>query len=90
MAKGIKTGGRQKGTPNKRTNSVKELLETEFEGFNPVVELINLYKADTVDTIQKITILKELSNYVYPKRKAIDCNFTDKEPIQITFNREYD
>ncbi len=89
MAKGIKTGGRQKGTPNKRTNSVKELLEDNFEGFNPVVELIQLYKSD-VDVSQKISILKELSSYVYPKRKAIDFNLTDTEPIQINFCREYE
>lgn len=89
MAKGIKTGGRTKGTPNKKTINIQELLETEFEGFNPVRELITIYKTD-IETAQKIVILKELSNYIYPKRKAIDCSFTDKEPIQINFCREYE
>lgn len=88
MAKGVKTGGRQKGTPNKKTKTIKELLEQDFLGFNPVRELITLYKKD-IETAQKIVILKELANYVYPKRRAIDCNFLDKEPIQINFCREY-
>jgi len=89
MAKGIKTGGRLKGTPNKKTKTIKELLEQDFMGFNPVSEMINLYNTD-IDVVQKIVILKELANYVYPKRKAIDCTFTDTEPIQINFCREYD
>ena len=89
MAKGIKTGGRLKGTPNKKTKTIKELLEQDFMGFNPVSEMINLYNTD-IDVVQKIVILKELANYVYPKRKAIDCIFTDTEPIQINFCREYE
>lgn len=88
MAKRIKTGGRQKGTLNKKTKTIKELLEQDFKGFNPVSELITLYKTD-IETVQKIMILKELANYVYPKRRAIDSNFTDKEPMQINFCREY-
>ncbi|MEZ4601344.1 MAG: hypothetical protein R2940_16270 [Syntrophotaleaceae bacterium] len=31
MARGHKTGGRQKGTPNRMTASVKEALEEAFE-----------------------------------------------------------
>jgi hypothetical protein len=32
MAKGIKTGGRQKGTPNKTTASAKAAIEQVFDG----------------------------------------------------------
>lgn len=38
MAKGVKTGGRSKGTPNKITTRLLDVLEEE--GFNPVVELL--------------------------------------------------
>lgn len=31
MAKGLKTGGRQKGTPNKMTSRVKEALEKVYD-----------------------------------------------------------
>lgn len=32
MAHGYKTGGRRKGTPNRRTVAVKEAIETVYEG----------------------------------------------------------
>lgn len=41
MAKGHKTGGRQKGTPNKLTASVKEGLELAWQGIGGVEHLTN-------------------------------------------------
>lgn len=40
MAKGKKTGGRVKGTPNHVTTSVKEALHAAFEGIGGVPKLI--------------------------------------------------
>ncbi|HYF57163.1 MAG TPA: hypothetical protein VEA41_23135 [Salinarimonas sp.] len=39
MAAGRKTGGRQKGTPNKNTAAVKEALGAAFEGLGGVDRL---------------------------------------------------
>lgn len=40
MAKGIKTGGRQKGTPNKTTRNVKEALAQAFEELGGIPSLV--------------------------------------------------
>lgn len=39
MAKGIKTGGRKAGTPNKTTAAVKEAMSLAFEGIGGVPAL---------------------------------------------------
>lgn len=39
MAAGHKTGGRQKGTPNKSTAAVKEALSLAFDGMGGVEQL---------------------------------------------------
>jgi hypothetical protein len=71
---GIKTGGRQKGTPNKRT---QELLDKLRElNFDPLENLVVIANDETTSTELKVKIDIELLNYVYPKRKAIAMDIT--------------
>lgn len=46
MAKGLKTGGRKKGTPNKTTAVAKEAIELAAEGIGGVERLIDWVKED--------------------------------------------
>lgn len=62
-----KTGGRKKGTPNKKTL----LFIDELGCFKTINELISLYES-TDDEHIKFAILKEFLKYQYPQRKAID------------------
>lgn len=62
-----KVGGRKKGTPNKKT---KELLEV-LGSFNPAEKLMQLYE-ESDDKDLKASIAKELMKYVYPQRKAVE------------------
>lgn len=72
MAKGIKTGGRKKGTPNKKT---RELLDLNY---CPVEELLKLAKRKNITIEQAITIHKALLPYFYPQRKAIGSMINDE------------
>lgn len=76
-----KTGGRQKGTPNKRTAEIVERLEKE----DIVGSLLNIAKT-TQDENIKVTVYKELMKYAYPQRKAVDIsgdmNIND-EPFEV-------
>ena len=66
-----KTGGRKKGTPNKRTLLVQERLAKC--GLDPIEEMANLYfEARETDLRLAAGILKELCQYVHPKRKAVE------------------
>ena len=63
----IKTGGRKKGTPNKRTADIVERLK----GVDIVGELLEIARTtEKEDT--KVTVYKELMKYVYPQRKAVE------------------
>ena len=59
--------GRKKGTPNKKT---KELIEI-LGAFNPAEKLVEIFK-ETDDKDLKASIAKELMKYVYPQRKAVE------------------
>lgn len=79
MPLGKKYGGRVKGTPNKATQPVLDILNAK--GFNVVEELVELYhrtanENSTAGTAAKC--LSELASYVYPKRKHIEI--TEENP----------
>jgi hypothetical protein len=61
--RGIKTGGRQKGTPNKVTSEIKEALQ----GFisNELNELIP--KINELQVNERFNVLIKLMPYVMPK-----------------------
>ena len=67
-----KTGGRKKGTPNKKTAELQEILGD----FNPAEKLMELYNKPTTKDDLKAMICKELMKYIYPQRKAVDTNIT--------------
>lgn len=72
-----KTGGRKKGTPNKRTELFQQLIAQL--NFDPTVELVKELKkpliAKSLNKIfdkDKAKILMALHEYLYPRRKAIE------------------
>jgi len=111
--KGERRGGRQKGTPNKKTQVVVETLENK--GCDPVAMLADIamgkskcascngkgkFKlkgsskteicpackgigADIVTIDTKVTVLKELAQYVAPKRKAIEHTGKDDGDLNL-------
>ena len=76
--KGERRGGRQKGTPNKKTlNFIDEL-----GNFKPVQELLTLFYSTEKDDL-KFSIIKEILKYVYPQRKAVDISVSE-DTIETT------
>lgn len=76
--KGERRGGRQKGTPNKKTLEFVEALGD----FNPVSEMIKLFHFSEKEDI-KVIILKEMLKYIYPQRKAVDIGVEKQTGINI-------
>ena len=63
MAKGIKTGGRQKGTPNRTTKETREALKQIIDS-----ELDNLPKLmEAMKPYQRADVITKLIQYVLPK-----------------------
>jgi hypothetical protein len=81
MALGKKTGGRVKGTPNRRTADVIERLERL--GCDPI-EGLALIAMDTTNPPElRGRMYAELAQYVAPKRRALDVSGESAQPISI-------
>jgi hypothetical protein len=79
MAKGIKTGGRQKGTPNKATAAkVQEIAAT---GETPLEFLVRLMRDDSRPVDMRIDCAKAAAPYVHPKLAAIEHTGKDGESL---------
>ncbi len=75
-----KLGGREKGTPNKKTL----IFLDDLGNFKPVEELKKLYKK-TKDENIKFAILKEFLKYMYPQRKAVETTFKEHNNSMAEF-----
>ncbi len=77
MAKGIKTGGRQKGTPNKITALAKSMIEKWLEAHNasPLegdAETILLQDFADLDPKDRVKVSMEFIKIIMPKNINID------------------
>ena len=101
-----KSGGRDKGTPNKRSEEAIQVFERRrFDPLQRMITLAHGYertireidaldkkhpgaKLDRIDAYitamgQLFPIYKELLQYRYPKRKAIEISGDETEPIVV-------
>lgn len=69
-----KTGGRQKGTPNKKSHHLNEIFIEN--GIDIGDELVRLYQASKSNS-DKLQILYKILDYIFPKRKSIDHIVTE-------------
>jgi len=70
MAKGKKTGGRQPGSPNRKTQSLLEICERE--GVDFFGALVKIAKDPSHE--RHFDAVKEGCQYLYPKRKAVEVS----------------
>ena len=84
--KGQRIGGRQKGTPNKKTLILKDLLDKM--SFDPAKKLVEMMPDLNYELKAKICL--ELMEYLYPKRKAIEHSGPDGEAIEINQHQDID
>lgn len=87
MAKQVgsyKTGGRKKGTPNKRTLHLFENLNSV--GLDVISKLSEILPQLPIE--KQADVLLELMPYIYPKRKAIELS-TVADDNEIKINMEF-
>jgi len=82
MATGIKTGGRQAGTPNKTTTEIREHYQ------NLIAENLEQLNKDLkeLEPLQRLKMIIELSKFVVPTLKAIESNNqndNNREPLKV-------
>lgn len=69
MAKGIKTGGRKAGTPNKKTQKFSETL-ARLE-FDVAEEAVKLFNDKTLSIDVRLKLLEMLATYSHPKPREL-------------------
>ena len=77
---GERRGGRQTGTPNKRTMAVAERLEAL--GCDPIEGMAGIAMDETAELGLRAQLYKELAHYIAPKRKAIEVTGEDGGPVK--------
>lgn len=64
MARGIKTGGRKKGTPNRTTKEIRDLLSNYI--YNEMGDL-NDYGKEVISLKDRAEIVVKILPYIVPK-----------------------
>jgi hypothetical protein len=80
---GNKTGGRSKGTKNKRTQEVIDILNRL--DCSPIEGLANIatISMEREDYALAGNMYKELSQYIFPKRRAIEVSAEVNSSLEI-------
>ena len=73
-----KTGGREKGTPNKERKDLVEMLKDKYPNYNPVIALAVIANTSK-DELMRFNAHKEVAKYIAPQLKSIE--FKEKEII---------
>lgn len=77
MAKGIKTGGRQQGTPNRLTKEIRGVLK---DFVHQEIELLSEH-IETLEAESRIQLLIKIIPFVLPRIKEV--SHKDDEPFEL-------
>ena len=83
MALGIKTGGRKRGSLNKKT--ILRSQTAENLGLSPLDFLLSVVRDETKDVAIRLDAAKCAAPYVHPR---LQTTAVPSSPIQITIARE--
>ena len=78
---GQRRGGRGKGTPNKKTMAVAEVLGEL--GLDPIKQMGQIAIDEHIEVSIRVQVLKELCQYIAPKRKAVEITGEDGGPLVL-------
>lgn len=86
--KGKKTGGRQKGTPNKATAARQD--EITNSGLTPLDYMLGILRDETTDPKRRDWAAKEAAPYVHPRLATTDMKHTGADGGPIVFKTVYE
>lgn len=76
-----KSGGRKRGTPNKRTAAITEKLEKM--GCDPIAGMAEIAMSEESTPELKLAACRELAQYIAPKRKATEVSGPNDQTMII-------
>ncbi|MDB2410538.1 hypothetical protein N9W57_07955 [Pseudomonadales bacterium] len=85
MAKGFKTGGRIKGTPNRDKQALRERLSSLYPDYDPILAMVEMANDNTLEPSMRLDCHKTIANYIHPKMRSIEHIIEEEpQPINIT------
>ncbi len=72
MAKGFKSGGRQKGSQNKVTGITKEMINSVLAAYHDDGRLTKDF--DELEPRERLGVFIKLIGYILPKPQAVEMN----------------
>lgn len=85
MAKGLKTGGRQKGSRNKRTEAQAAAIENS--GLTPLDYMLTVLRDPKQDIDLRMEAARSAAPYVHPKLANIELTGKDGKPLEVKIVR---
>lgn len=86
MARGRKTGGRQKGTKNRRTQALEAASKAALAGlptdFTSLMLMQAIYRDDGMPMPARLAAAKEALPYEHPKLASTELTGKDGGPIE--------
>ena len=73
-AHGNKTGGRQRGTPNKPKKELLDTIQDRWPDYHPVLAMVELAHDPLLPIELRFQAHREIAHYIEPKRKAVDVS----------------
>lgn len=80
MARGQKTGGRTKGTPNKATKVREELIASS--GLSPLEYMLTTLRDESQPVNIRLDAAKAAAQYVHPKLSAVTLSGDPENPVE--------
>ncbi len=83
--KGVRYGGRQKGTPNKATASIREAVDNVLGGYMNSGLMLEDFKV--LDSKERLEIAIKLMQFVAPKMKSVDVAVSSDQKLENVAQR---
>jgi hypothetical protein len=85
MAKGLKTGGRQKGSRNKRTEA--QVAAIENSGLTPLDYMLTVLRDPEAKCDLRMEAARSAAPYVHPKLSNVELTGKDGGPLSVNILR---
>ena len=76
-----KTGGRKKGTPNKRTRQMQEAIEAS--GLTPLEHMLSVLRDENATAMERMDAAKAAAPYVHARLAAIEQAGNEEKPVRM-------
>ncbi len=75
--------GRPKGSKTRRVIRAETIIRGAYPGYDPLKHLAELANDPELDKALRMQCSKELAQYMYPKRKAVELTGEDGGALQV-------